>query len=121
MTPAESPLPTAWYFPFHPASGNHTSALMSESVVGVIVSRTRQNARGALNGAAPAGTISVLVILAAGIASPARLSHEVSARARPGTDNSASRRTLRFMAEFLRRQKCRRRLWGRLSLLIISV
>ena len=50
------------------------------SLVGVIVTRTRQNARGALNGAAPAGTISVLVILAAGIASLARCWHVGAAK-----------------------------------------
>jgi hypothetical protein len=84
-------LPTARNFPFHPATGNHTSTLMSESLVGVIVSRTRQNARGALNGAAPAATISVLVILAPGIATPARFSHDGAAETRTRAPSSVSR------------------------------
>jgi hypothetical protein len=62
---------------------------MSESLVGVIVTRTRQKARGALNGFAPAGTISVRVILAAGIATPARVSHDPAAAAGTGPVRSA--------------------------------
>src|SRR6266849_3949328 len=89
MTPAASPLPTARNFPFHPSTGNHTSSLMAESLVGVIVTRTRQNARGVLNGVAPAGTTAVRVMLAAGIASPTRLSHDPAAMTRTGAARSA--------------------------------
>src|SRR5712671_873746 len=90
MTPAASPLPTAWNFPFHPSTGNHTSALMSESLVGVIVTMTRQNGRGARNGVAPAGTTSVRVILPAGIARPARFSHDPAATTRTGAASNAN-------------------------------
>jgi hypothetical protein len=54
MTPAQPPLPTAWNLPFHAVSaaaapsargaGSQTSILMSESLVGVSVAATRQNA-----------------------------------------------------------------------------
>ena len=44
MTPAHPPPPTAWYLPFHPDAGSQTSALMSESALGVSVAETRQNA-----------------------------------------------------------------------------
>jgi len=37
-------LPTAWYFVFQLSAGNQTSILMSESLVGVNVAVTRQNA-----------------------------------------------------------------------------
>src|SRR5678816_4946504 len=43
MVPAHPPLPTAWNFPFHFA-GSHTSILMSESLDGISVAATRQNA-----------------------------------------------------------------------------
>src|SRR5262247_3127508 len=54
MVPAQPPLPTAWYLPFHPALGSQTSILMSESDEGVSVAATRQYA-GSISGGAPAG------------------------------------------------------------------
>ena len=42
--PFHPPLPTAWNFPFQPEEGSHTSTLMSESLDGVSVAVTRQNA-----------------------------------------------------------------------------
>src|SRR5579884_255942 len=53
MTPAQPPFPTAWNLPFHPFAGNHTSTLMSESAVGLIVTTTRQNSGSSLYGLAP--------------------------------------------------------------------
>ena len=44
IEPAHPPFPTAWYFPFHPDAGSHTSTLISESGVGLIVAATRQKA-----------------------------------------------------------------------------
>src|ERR1700722_12623206 len=44
MIPAQPPLPTAWNLPFHPDAGSHTSILISESLDGVSVAATRQNA-----------------------------------------------------------------------------
>src|SRR4051812_18538596 len=43
MVPAQAPLPTDCKLPFHPASGNHTSILISESGTGLMVAATRQN------------------------------------------------------------------------------
>jgi hypothetical protein len=62
---------------------------MSESLVGIIVTWTRQNAPGALKGVAPAGTTSVRVILAAGIVRPASFSHDPAALTRTGPARSA--------------------------------
>src|SRR5579864_3727456 len=77
MVPAQAPLPTACRFPFHADSGSQTSILISESVVGVSVAATRQNAgtlrkdggclplgggRGEVK--APAATVSAMVIVA---------------------------------------------------------
>ena len=44
IDPCHAPLPTAWNLPFQPEMGNHTSILMSESLEGVSVAATRQNA-----------------------------------------------------------------------------
>jgi hypothetical protein len=44
MTPAHAPLPTASNFPFQLSIGSQTSILMSESLDGVRVAVTRQNA-----------------------------------------------------------------------------
>ena len=49
MLPAHPPLPTAWNFPFHPDAGSQTSILMSESLDGVSVAATRQNAGSVAN------------------------------------------------------------------------
>jgi hypothetical protein len=43
MSPAKPPLPRPRSFLFQPATGNHTSILMSESMVGLAVADTRQN------------------------------------------------------------------------------
>src|SRR6185503_16670856 len=52
MMPAQPPLPTASYLPFHPSDGSHTSILMSESGDGASVAVMRQCA-GSINGGAP--------------------------------------------------------------------
>ena len=44
MVPAQPPLPTASYLPFQSVAGSQISALISESLVGVMVVVTRQNA-----------------------------------------------------------------------------
>src|SRR5262245_3575273 len=86
MTPAQPPLPTAWNLLFQFCAGNHTSTLMSESLVGLIVTATRQNSGRSLYGFAPlpppaggenwpAGTIWASVIVVSFRASFARLSH----------------------------------------------
>ena len=74
MVPAQPPLPTAWNLPFQPANGIHTSILMSESVDGLIVAATRQNAGrgvnvvtgpaalGGLNAPAPTRCAAVTVV-----------------------------------------------------------
>src|SRR6185503_9608792 len=54
MTPAQPPLPTAWYLPFHPSDGIHTSILMSESDDGASVAAMRQCAGSISGGAAGA-------------------------------------------------------------------
>src|SRR5262245_8164522 len=53
MLPAHAPFPTACSFPFQPAAGNHTSTLISESLDGVSVAATRQNAGSFANASAP--------------------------------------------------------------------
>src|ERR1700684_2869009 len=44
MLPAQPPLPTPWNFWFQPSMGSHSSMRMSESLDGVSVAATRQNA-----------------------------------------------------------------------------
>src|SRR5262245_49552115 len=106
MTPAQPPFPTAWNFPFQPDAGNHTSILMSESLVGASVAATRQNAGRSLNGFAPrppparpsaAGGVNAPgatdcedVIVACGSDSDFRLSH-VAPAARPAADAKTMR------------------------------
>src|SRR5258708_1884125 len=47
--PPKPPLPAPRKLPFHPAgSGNHTSAMIAESAVGVRVTATRQKSTGAV-------------------------------------------------------------------------
>src|SRR6186713_3271061 len=59
MVPAHPPLPTAWNFPFQRDEGSQISTLISESIDGVSVAATRQNAgsdayaRGTCGGAPP--------------------------------------------------------------------
>src|SRR5437879_5522980 len=50
IVPAHPPLPTARNLPFQPDAGSHTSVLMSESLLGVNVAVTRQNAGKLANG-----------------------------------------------------------------------
>src|SRR6266576_4660348 len=90
MTPPHPPFPTAWNFPFQPDAGIQTSTLMSESLVGLSVAATRQNAGRFLNGSlcaapppcvagvtnAPMATDSAIEIVVLGSASDLRLSHE---------------------------------------------
>src|SRR6185295_9859265 len=78
MVPAQAPLPTDCRFPFHPASGSQTSILISESLDGVSVAATRQNAgrfrndwgclplgagRGEVKAPAATGSAMVMVVL----------------------------------------------------------
>src|SRR5205823_4664187 len=63
ILPAHAPLPTAWIFPFHPPracppepsakTGSQTSILISESLEGVSVAATRQNAGRVAKGLPP--------------------------------------------------------------------
>src|ERR1700760_3775300 len=93
MPPANPPLPSPRYLPFHPVSGSHTSILISESLAGLIVAATRQNAGrffteaggalapGGTNAPAATGCADVMVV--SGKFSAARLS-QVAALAEPG-------------------------------------
>src|SRR5688572_783265 len=88
MNPAKPPLPTPWNLPFQPANGNHTSILMSESLDGLNVAATRQNAGSCLKTSAggrtprpadgdendPAATDCVSVIVVFGDERACRLS-----------------------------------------------
>src|SRR4029077_10334544 len=85
MDPANPPLPSPRYLPFHPASGSHTSILISESLAGLSVAVTRQNAGRFLVAAAgmpkvgggtnaPASTGCAKVIVVSGSFNAARLS-----------------------------------------------
>src|SRR6188768_3688405 len=53
MVPFQPPLPTACSLPFQPAIGSQTSILMSDSLVGVSVAATRQNAGRSASAAPP--------------------------------------------------------------------
>src|SRR5579864_3359697 len=93
MDPANPPLPTPRYRPFQPVSGSHTSNLISESLAGLIVAATRQNAGrffteaggtfspGGINAPAATGCADVMVV--SGRFSAARLS-QVAAMAERG-------------------------------------
>src|SRR5690348_11261639 len=106
MDPANPPLPSPRYFPFHPESGSQTSILISESLAGLRVAATRQNAGRPLTAAAgtpgggpnaPASTGCASVIVASGSLSAARLSQVAAMAGAPR--HSASRRirdNLRF-------------------------
>src|SRR5438270_13152075 len=94
MVPLNAPLPTAWNLPFQPEVGNHTSILISESLVGFSVAATRQNADRlrcacalrALGGVKPpASTDCAIVIVAFGRDSFDNASHDPAASSvRPG-------------------------------------
>src|SRR5215831_16861427 len=85
MLPAKPPLPTPWYLPFQPATGIHTSILMSESLAGLISAVTRQRAGASLNTAgfgaglgssnAPAATTCADVMVVSGSLRALKLSH----------------------------------------------
>src|SRR5690349_11286931 len=92
MDPLQPPLPLASKFPFHPAAGSQYSILMSESLEGLDVTWTRQNAgrfsnppppplalpfppAGAGGAKAPAATDSAMIVVC-GIVSEFKLSHE---------------------------------------------
>ncbi len=100
MVPVNAPLPTAWNFPFQAIVGSHTSILMSESLDGLSVAATRQNAGRSLAGWAapprpaggvkpPAGTASARVMVASGSLIDPRLSHDPAAASGTGAATSA--------------------------------
>src|SRR6266853_5357782 len=99
MYPAKPPLPSPRYFPFQPVSGSHISILMSESLAGLIVAVTRQNAGrfladaagtpepdGGTNAPASTGCASVMVV--SGSFNAARLS-QVAAMADEAENSNA--------------------------------
>src|SRR6476620_11282813 len=92
IDPLQPPLPLASKFPFHPFTGSQYSILISESLDGLEVTWTRQNAgrsanafppplalpfppAGAAGANAPAATDSATMAVC-GIESELRLSHE---------------------------------------------
>src|SRR5580700_11100332 len=90
IAPLKAPLPTAWNLPFQPDAGSQTSILISESLVGVSVAATRQNAGSAVKSPdspwvsgvnAPAGTGSATVMVACGSTIFARSLHEPASAA----------------------------------------
>jgi hypothetical protein len=81
IAPPNPPFPTPSNFPFHPEAGIHTSIPISESLVGVSIAATRQNA-GIFSNTSPLGAVKVpagihcaAVIVASGSLSEARFSH----------------------------------------------
>src|SRR5579859_1335767 len=107
MDPANPPLPSPRYLPFHPASGSHTSILISESLAGLSVAATRQNAGrflvatagmpnagGATN--APASTCCAKLIVVSGSFNAARLSQVAAMAGTPKHSVSKLRHNLRF-------------------------
>src|SRR5229473_1208908 len=90
MTPAQPPLPTPWNLPFQPLAGSHTSTLISESDVGLMVAATRQKSASSLYGLAalvpasrspggenwPAGTTWAIVMVVSLSVSAFRLLHD---------------------------------------------
>src|SRR5262249_50561675 len=97
MFPFQPPLPTASNLPFQLDAGNHTSILISESLVGFMVAATWQNAGKSVNCAppprppparppppgenAPAATDCAIVMVVSGSFRLARLSHGAADRA----------------------------------------
>src|SRR5215471_10446013 len=104
--PAKPPFPCPRYLPFHPVSGSQTSTLMSESLAGLMVAITRQNAGRAFTEAdgvvapggtnAPAATCSAEVIVVSASFSVARLS-QVAAKAGAAAAMNAPARSAREM------------------------
>src|SRR5687768_15474958 len=126
MMPAQPPLPTAWYLPFQPSEGSHTSTLMSESDDGVSVAATRQWAGSNSGGTAgapprppagaaaagapparpgctkgPAGTSSADVIVTFGNASDLRLAQGVAAQAGAASSRADSAQSTRVVMDIL--------------------
>src|SRR5688572_20553896 len=109
MLPFQPPLPTAWNLPFQPDAGSHSSILMSDSLVGVSVAATRQNAGRSANGLAPprppgwvkAPAPTGWAIVTAPLLSlaVARLSHVAAAAARPSNISSAAHAAVTTRAE----------------------
>src|SRR5262250_2984707 len=84
IVPAHPPLPTAWNLPFHIAlSGSQTSILMSESLDGVNVAATLQNAGSAEYG------LGWLAPRPPPRAPPARAPPRPAAASRPGGAGAA--------------------------------
>src|SRR6516164_1664169 len=129
MAPAQPPPPTASYLPFQFEAGNQTSALMSESELGVSVARTRQKAgtspyifvagprpapgprpaaapsppRAGRGGSkAPAATVSAESTFACGSASDLRFSHEVEAAMAREADGPVADARIRVAATIAR-------------------
>ena len=112
MLPFQPPLPTAWNFPFQPVAGSQTSILMSESLEGLSVAATRQNAGRSANCApppprppaggvnAPAATGCAIVMVASGSLSELRLSH-VAAAAGPAIDTLNATNTAAIPSIFI--------------------
>src|SRR5690242_11683232 len=107
MDPAKPPLPCPRYLPFQPVSGSHTSILMSESLAGLMVAVTRQNAgRFLVDGAgtpepdggtnAPASTGCADVMVVSGSFNAARLSQVAAIAGTPKHSISRLRHNLRF-------------------------
>src|SRR6476646_8516079 len=106
MDPAKPPLPSPRYLPFHPESGSQTSILISESLAGLMLAATRQNAGRFLTAAAgtpgggtnaPASTGCASVIVVSGSLSAARLSQVAAMAGTPQHKNSTRiRQDFRF-------------------------
>src|SRR3979490_432122 len=100
IAPLNAPLPTAWNLPFQPDAGSQTSILISESLVGVSVAATRQNAGSGVKSPdsprasgvnAPACTEAATVMVARGSTIFARSLHEpASATTGAGLAGSAN-------------------------------
>src|SRR5215471_2408433 len=54
MVPAQPPLPSWWYLPFHAVAGSQSANLISESLLGRIAPLTSQCAGTVIAGAVPA-------------------------------------------------------------------
>src|SRR3954468_10952391 len=101
IAPAQPPLPSWWYLPFHPVTGSHSANLISESGLGRIVPFTSQCAgtvgapfaappgpAGPENG--PAGTSVEAVMTVWESLSVARLSQVCANSGEAGTADSTS-------------------------------
>src|SRR5262245_26629568 len=93
MEPCQAPFPTPWNLPFHPVAGIQTSILISESLVGRIVARTRQCAGMAAPPRAPAAaaTDSAAVIVVFASLSELKLSQGAAMAGTAGRASTANR------------------------------